>query len=400
MSVTVRIKRAETPDKEGVLLAAPNADEDNNIAFPTEDDVRGVESEDTGDSERIPKPFDPALIRVETKPMTIDLLLARIRDGALDLAPDFQRKGGIWTPGAESRLIESILIRIPIPAFYMDATDEDRWVVVDGLQRLTALKRFAIEKKLRLVDLEFLLTLNGKTFDDLPRNLQRRIVETQVVVYFIEKGTPPDVKFNIFKRINTGGLPLSTQEIRHALNQGPVTKYLADLAASKEFLAATDNGIRDDRMADRECVLRFLAFTIMPSTGYKFKDFDSFLSEMMAEINKMSEVERSELNSRFLRAMTTAKNIFGENAFRKPSPWRKLPINKPLFESWSVNLGKLSQDDLQLLEDRKEQVKGKFSQLVRDVSFQGSISVSTGNVSKIKLRFNRIEQLIQEVLTS
>src|SRR5262249_44885897 len=146
----------------------------------------------------------------------------------------------------------------------MDATDDDKWIVVDGLQRLTSLKRFVLDKNLRLCGLEFLSQLKGKAYDELPRNFQRRIAETQVTVYLIEKGTPSDVKFNIFKRINTGGLPLSAQEIRHALNQGKVTKLLAQLANSAEFKKATDNSIRDDRMADREFVLRFLAFTITP----------------------------------------------------------------------------------------------------------------------------------------
>lgn len=395
----VIIKRSspkkETLD-ESVNLLSNSTDQ---IADLTDQiaDLRGVETEQLGDDDTITKPFDPALIRVETKPITIDLLIARMKDGSLDLAPDFQRKGGIWTPAAESRLIESILIRIPIPAFYMDATDDDRWIVVDGLQRLTALKRFVIEKKRDLTNLEF-LDLQGKTFDDLPRNLQRRILETQVVVYLIERGTPSEVKFNIFKRINTGGLPLSPQEIRHALNQGPVTRFLLDLSTSKEFLVATNYGIRDDRMADRECILRFLAFTITPYTEYKSKDFDSFLSDKMAEMNKMSDLELEDLKQRFLRAMNVAYKIFGQNAFRKPS-WRTLPINKPLFEAWSVNFGRFSDGELQQLVERGDQVRSKFHVLVNNDQFQSAISVSTSNVNKIKLRFSKVQQLIQEVLS-
>ena len=104
-----------------------------------DDDLENFDHQDVDldEDESIIQPFDPELIRVETRPMTIDLLLQRIKYEELDLAPDFQRKGGIWNQLTKSRLIESILIRIPLPAFYMDATNEDKWVVIDGLQRLT-----------------------------------------------------------------------------------------------------------------------------------------------------------------------------------------------------------------------------------------------------------------------
>jgi hypothetical protein len=262
------------------------------------DRATGVESEEIGTDESITEPFDPTLIRVSSKVSTIDLLVSRLQKGEFNLAPDFQRKGGIWSLGAQGRLVESLLIRIPLPAFYIDASDDDKWVVVDGLQRLTTLKNFIVDKTLRLTDLEFLKALTGKKYDELPRNFQRRIDETQVTLYLIEPGTPQEVKFNIFKRINTGGLPLSAQEIRHALNQGQVTRFLKELAESREFLKATTNSIRDDRMGDKEFVLRFLAFSIVPYTEYRSKDFDSFLNDRMADINRMdaSQLQRLRVN--------------------------------------------------------------------------------------------------------
>lgn len=365
------------------------------------DNGTGVEVEDTSSEENITEPFDPALIRVDTRPMTIDLLRLRIEYQELDLAPGFQRKGGIWKDDAQSRLIESMLIRIPLPAFYMDATNDERWLVVDGLQRLTTLKRFMIVKDLRLSGLEFLTSLNGKTYDELPRNYQRRIAETQVTVYLIEKGTPDEVKFNIFKRINTGGLPLSAQEIRHALNQGEATKLLAQLAESIVFKSAVDNGIRDDRMADRECVLRYLAFTIAPYTTFT-KDFDSFLNKAMADINKMSDEEREHLRRQFERTMVIAWDIFGTDAFRKRYSERasRQPINKPLFESWSVNLSQLSDAQVQILKERKELLRKNFIALMNnpDRKFNEAISLATGDPKKVRLRFEVIEQLIKDVL--
>ena len=164
-----------------------------------DDGSTGVEIEDT--SGQITHPFDPTKIRINPATLTVDLVLQRINDRALDMSPGFQRKGGIWTDGAQSRLIESMLIRIPIPALYVDATDDDRWLIVDGLQRLTALHRFMTTGELKLQGLEFLTTLENRRFveledADVPTAHQRN---SKLILYKIEEGTPPNVKFNIFR---------------------------------------------------------------------------------------------------------------------------------------------------------------------------------------------------------
>ena len=359
----------------------------------------GSDPEENEDS--IDQPFDPEKIRVDTRPYTIDILLNRIKYGELNLSPDFQRTDNIWNSKTKSRLVESILVRIPLPAFYMDATDEDKWVVIDGLQRLTTLKQFAIDKSLVLSELEFLdLNLNGKNFDELPRNLQRRIIETQVTVYLIQKGTPPEVKFNIFRRINTGGLPLSLQEIRHALNQGKSTKFLEKLSKLPEFKQATANSISGQRMSDREFILRFLAFVINSYGDYKATEFDSFLSDVMGTINKMEESDLNSLEHRFSKSMVAAHQIFDNDAFRKryrvDAP--RSPINKALFESWAVNLSKLNEEQIAILVDKKDIVRAKFVDLMNDRNFDSAISQGTGDIRKVMRRFSAIEQLIQEVL--
>lgn len=357
-----------------------------------------AETEDVGGGD-IVEPFDPKNIRIETKAMTVDLLISRIREDAIDLAPAFQRKAGLWKDQAQSRLVESFLIRIPIPAFYMDATDDDRWEVVDGLQRLTALKRFVLEQALTLRDLEFLRSFEGKTFNDLPRSMQRRILETTVTVFLIQPGTPDEVKFNIFRRINTGGLPLSPQEIRHALNQGPAADLLLRLATTPEFLKATDGGIRDDRMTDRECALRFLAFTSTPYTNYKSQDLDGFLNAQMRSLNKIGDL--GPLEARFLRAMNAARRVFGNDAFRKrnSATEARKPINKALFETWSVNLDQLDDAEIATLVDRKDSLGEGFMALMRDGEFDRAVTQGTGDVNKVRVRFERVAALIRRILT-
>ena len=379
---------------------------------PVDDGSTGIEIEDLSggiitESGIITEPFDPTKIRVNTKSMTIDLVLKRIRENALDLSSNrqrssFQRMGNIWTGGAQSRLIESLLIQIPLPAFYIDATDEDNWIVVDGLQRLTALKRFIIEEELKLRELEFLTDLHGKVFSELTPRFRRRIEETQITINTIEEGTPSNAKFNIFKRINTSGLPLSSQEIRHALNQGQATQFLTRLAKSKEFLAATDNSIKDTRRADQECVLRFIAFTLVPYEEYKTEDFDGFLNDTMRHMNQMKAGELEHLAPMFIQAMAVAHKIFGTEAFRKRDGCneRRSPINKALFETWSVNLGRLDKQRIALLVERREMLINKFIDLVRDSDFNNAISFGTKTIKKVNLRFSMVEGIIQEVLSS
>jgi hypothetical protein len=355
----------------------------------------GIETEDTSNSDLSIEPFDPSNFRVENRIMSLDTVIERIRLGEINLSPAFQRKAGIWTDQAQSRLIESILLRIPLPAFYIDATDEERWVVIDGLQRLAALRRYVVSEELRLDGVEFLKDLKGTTYSQLPRTFQRRINETQITVYLIEKGTPEDVKFNIFKRINTGGLPLSLQEIRHALNQGAAADLLKTLAESHEFKRATNFSLRDDRMADRECILRYFAFKMTPPSEYKVKDLDEFLNRAMNALGRMDDPTRKSFADDFIRTMDRCHTLLDRSAFRKPVQDGKWgPINKALFEAWSVNISNVSDCEFDQLLNRKADLIDAFVALLTDKEFERSVSLGTGEPRKVKARFAYIEELL------
>ena len=228
-----------------------------------QEDESGLEVEKEDPQEKITDPFDPEQIKIRTTPLLVEQLISRINYKEIDLAPDFQRLWGIWNDERKSRLIESLLLRIPIPVFYVAADEADTWSVVDGVQRMSTMYDF-VTGKFPLKRLEYLTWLDGQQHDELPRPMQRRISETSLIVNVIEPGTPPEVMFNVFLRINTGGMTLNGQEIRHALHPGPIRKYLKELAQSSEFKKATRYSIKESRMADRECVLRFLAFHIAP----------------------------------------------------------------------------------------------------------------------------------------
>ena len=380
-----------------------NDSDGDRLPTPGEDHAvsdSGVEKEVEDPQQRVEHPFDPARIRIHTIPVVVGQLMSRIEHGEIDLAPDFQRLSGIWNPERKSRLIESLLLRIPIPVFYVAADEEENWAVVDGVQRLSTIRDY-VTGKFPLTRLEYRGELDGHRYDDLPRAMRRRISETQFVVNVIEPGTPPEVMFNIFRRINTGGMPLNGQEIRHALNPGQVREYLKTLAGSTEFVYATNGSIKPNRMADRECVLRFLAFHMEPWEHYAADSLDSHLENAMKALNAMEPDRRDALAADFRKAMTAAVRIFGDDAFRKRfrADDGRNQISIALFETWAVQLARCSPKEIDGLADRCEDVRARFMTLLNeDTEFEKAISVSTGTSQRIRKRFTAIRDLVQGFL--
>lgn len=367
----------------------------------------GVEQELPSDSSdlHIAEPFNPDDIDVATRSMTIDLLLSRIRSGAIDLEPDFQRRRGIWNERQQSRLIESLLLRIPLPTLYAAEDEDEGWAIVDGIQRLTTITRFidpdAIkETRLRLTGLEYLgRSFNGLLFDDLPGRLKRRLRESELVVHLIRHGTPQEVKFNIFARINTGGMPLSAQELRHALIPGKAREFLGRLAALAAFKEATSYSIRDERMADREMILRFLAFSLNRPDEFRAYDFDRFLGDTMRQINLLNQAELDKLENAFVAAMLSARAIFGDDAFRKRyrASDGRFPINKALFETISVSLANLSEDGRERCILSRNAVRKRMMEAMQDRAFETAISQGTGDIGKVRKRFETVSSIFMEV---
>lgn len=346
------------------------------------------------------KPYDPSQIDISPKNQSLDILLGRIENDEIDLMPDFQRKAGLWSATQKSQLIESLILRIPLPAFYFDGTDNDKWVVIDGLQRLTALKEFFVEKTLRLSGLEFLKDLNGVNYKEMPQVYLRRMKETQIVCYIINPGAPVNLKYNIFKRINTGGLHLEPQEIRHALFQGYATKYLKQLANCEMFKLATGYSVPTDRMLDREFVLRFIAFYEFGVEKYD-GSIDEFLNNAMELINQKYCKNPSHadlIENKFYVVLDVCEKIFGRFAFRRmPDKSKRRTISKALFETWMSILAKYDDNMLHQLVARKEILIEKYMPMFsQDEDFYNSIG--SGKVSAVRKRFEKIQKLVSEVL--
>ncbi|WP_300675283.1 DUF262 domain-containing protein [Desulfoluna sp.] len=345
------------------------------------------------------EPFNPSEINIISKQDSLRNLIERLNHNEIDMNTDFQRHAELWDYPKMSRLIESILIRFPLPAFYFDASNEDSWLVVDGLQRLSSIRKFVVEKKLKLRGLEYLKDFNGKSYDDLPRTYQRRIDECQVTLFLIQPGTPEAVKYSIFRRINTGGLILNDQEIRNAMAAPELRKYLEELA-DDEYLKKTI-GDQSRRMVDQEMVLRFLAFQFMDYEQSK-KNIATFLDEMIKKLEGASKKELNEYKTSFQTAIERCWMVFGESAFEKSTTGqtsKRVRKNSTLFEVWTNALAQLAENEIKKLYINKEMlIQSHLNLMTHDNDYFRSITYSTQKKDHFRTRKAKVSQIIKEVL--
>ena len=360
------------------------------------DDSSEIEIED--ESLPVPeiRPFDPSKIDIDMKTMELSSIIKRLEYSEINMNTHFQRKSGLWTEKQKSQLIESLLLRIPIPAFYFDGGMKDNWLIIDGLQRITALKEFVVDQTLKLTELEFFHDLEGSTFAELPRAFVRRIEETNIIAYIVKGGTPENVKYNIFKRINTGGLELSSQEIRHALYQGSATELCKRFAKLPEFQMATTYSIRDDRMMDQEFVLRFIAVCYYGIDKYEGIP-DNYLNGTMGYLNSANRADESVMEEQFKKIMVASRKIMGKYAFRKlGQDGIRRPINKAIYEAWCRGLFVLKDEEITLLEKNRDKVYNCFLELCSDSAFLQAIKSS--DKKSFFTRFTHISDMLREVL--
>lgn len=362
---------------------------------------QNVGDEEPSTIENITSPFATKDIKVSNANISLASLVSRLEHNEIDLNPDFQRNANLWDRKKMSRLIESLLLKLPLPVFYFDVSNPDKWIVVDGLQRLSTLKRFVIEKNLRLYNLEFLKELNNKNYEELDRSFKRVIDETQIVTYQIEAQTPKEVRYSIFNRINTGGLSLNSQEIRQALNQkGQAVSFLARLCETETFKQVA--GISPRRMADRELVLRYIAFKFYRVGRLeKYSDMSNFLDramEMLDEITNQQELDR--IANDFKETLIFSEEILGKgHKFSRSMVIndQKRSLNRSLFDVLTACFDEL--DNKESLIAKKDEFMNEFSTLLKDDKSEFSRAITEGTSSKVAIetRFQIMRELIKGV---
>lgn len=348
--------------------------------------------EDTLDSNDLGKgsiyPYDPSKADVDIRedPQTIYELVVRKWDRGLIKMPDFQRKY-IWKAEQQCLFIESILLNFPLPPLYINKDKEGNYIVVDGRQRITTLRRF-LKDEFKLEGLKAIPSVNGKRFSDLVAlnsEYQTKIEDKKLLVYIIQPSVPLEMVYDIFNRINTGGTQLERQEIRNCIYIGKATDFLKKLSAKLSFKMAIDYGISDSRAKDQEAVLRYLSFRIFDYIMDYKNSMNDFVEDAMKNMNeKFADEDFEKYELEFEKSMYYTREFFGDRNFRIPTSETRGRINIAIFETVA---GFFASKSKEYILRNKAQIKANYTLLLKDPQYFDAVRFSTGDKKRVTTRF-------------
>lgn len=354
---------------------------------------------------------------VKTQSIEYDLetLVKKIKKDVIKLDPDYQRRHR-WNNETSSRLIESLILNIPIPLIYLSYdidvdTEEEgaRYSVIDGQQRLTAIVNF-FENKYCLVGLDVLSALEGLYYKNLPPFLIRRLEERTIRCLRIDSTVDSQVKYDIFERLNSGSVKLESHELRNAVLRGPFNNLCKQLAEDENFRVLAQISLDDyesnnkvKKMEDVELVLRFFALIDDNYKNYKKekdRQFKDFLSEVLKEKNKIEETSYAIYKEKFIKTMSCIRNKFGDQAFAKfkledGKLIKQSSFNAAVYDAITVGIAsEVNQENCNISSVKVENVKNLF----RDTEFYDSVSGSTLDSNKIIFRIEKVRETLRETL--
>ena len=319
--------------------------------------------------------------------------LVRKKEQEKIIVPEFQRNQ-VWKQQQKSRFIESLILNIPVPPFYLSQDLYGNMVIIDGLQRSSAIFEF-LEDSYKLVGLEALPHLNDKLYTDLDKDLRARIEDREILLFILKASVPMSVVYDIFNRINSNGTPLTRQEIRNCIFIGQSTRLLAKLADEPSFKNSVDYGLPSLRMKDREAILRFFSFIVFDYEKDYKGDLDDFLGRTMRKINRYEPSQLLNLQLRFLRVIDKTFDFFEWNNFRLPTENGRGRVNLALFEVITTYFDKNSDDFLET--NRDAIIINYYNILLKDPSFIDSVKSSTSSEKNVKTRFRMTFKILSNV---
>lgn len=358
-------------------------------------------------------------VKTQSIEYDIETLIKKLDKNVIKLDPEYQRRHR-WDNKTSSRLIESLILNIPIPTIYISQDidvdvetdgEEFRYSVIDGQQRLTAIKNF-LKNKFVLEGLESLNELNGCFYKDLPPFLTRRLEERSIKCLRIDSTIDSQVKLDIFERLNSGSVKLEAQELRNAVYNGHFNNLIKDLSKNQHFRELLqinndpDNNNKVKKMEDVESALRF--FALINNRYLRFKKtkdrgFSNFLDETMDEFNKLDVLELEEKKNDFEKTMTFINVNFGSSIFSK---YRVDEENNELILQSKFNIAVYDAFAIAIHDALTEGIdiinkKGQLKSLFKDKEFYNSISGSYLDTNKLKYRIETTKRILgcQEILS-
>jgi Protein of unknown function DUF262 len=353
-----------------------------------QDDFEGA------DSDEIPEPLDVNADerKLVTQPYdySVDQLTSHVDKGKILLIEVPYQREYVWDDAKASRLMESLLLNVPIPVCYFAENEDGTWEVIDGLQRVHSIVRF-LKNDFHLRGLSVLSELNGKSYAELPGRDQRRIESRTLRFVVITEESHPDIKFDVFERLNTGAVKLLPQELRNCIYRGSLNDGLRVLAVNKSFRAAigrSSGKAKDPRMRDEELILRFLSlYADLP--GYK-APVTQFLNEYMRKNRR--DAPDTDSASIFLNTMDTVHAVFGSSAFRTLRDGKESKaLNRALFDAVSLSIAYSNQK--QVLEKSSGLVRA-HRELLEDAQFGVLIGRATADRGRMHGRISMYTKML------
>lgn len=321
-----------------------------------------------------------------------------VKNKQIDLSPNYQRRNR-WKDDRKSQLIESFLMNVPIPNIFLNEDAYGHYSVIDGKQRLTAISDFLFGR-FALTGLTVFREANGLRFDELPVTLQT-ILETRANLraVIILRQSDPDIKYQVFQRLNTGGIRLNPQEIRNSAWPGKLNDMILEESLSGEFHKLL--GIRDRNrsaiyreMRDAEFVLRYLTFrnnwdTFAGGMGRKLDNF-------MAEHHDMPEADVEEARSSFRAAVRKARVAFGENAFQRWTPEKQSWRRQVLASLYDAEIFAVAQFPEETLRENSKEIVSGVKDLFSNAQFRRAVDAATNTPSYFRDRITMMRDMISE----
>jgi len=356
------------------------------------------EEDESQDYEEVDSPISNGKIFVDKATRTIYELYRRYSKKEIDMSPFYQRKP-MWVKPRQSKLIESILLDVPIQVIYLAELDSDNnnefcYEVVDGQQRLTAFFEF-LDDKYKLEKLSILNSLNGKKFSELEAKYQRAIEDYLLTVYIIKKESEKEAKFDIFERINIGSTNLNAQEIRNCVyargESADGLKLLSKLAQNTDFSSLVNSKMLEKRMKDEELVLRFMSYYLKGISNYT-GSMTRFLNETLDNYssykNRLSNVE-----SDFSKAMHYINEYFGKQAFII-NP-KSTQVNFALFDVLSSYFSSYTEE---FIINYKDIIVKTYKKLLDNSEYRIALTANSSTKNNTFTRFNMWEETLNQYI--